>query len=81
MITACFNPKRSAKVAVRISPINSATYSSLRSTWGQSWYLCCQFDRGVSQTANVSAKSSAGWTWAYHASRCSTKLRLFGFGE
>ena len=63
----------------RSSRISSSMYSSFLSA-GQPAYRCAQSLPGVSHTANVSAKSSSGWLCAYHESRCSTKLLLYGFG-
>ena len=58
----------------------ASTYSSFASA-GQPAYWLRQRERGGSQTAKVSAKSSVGWLCAYQWPRCSTKLRLPGRGE
>jgi len=57
------------------SLISESMYSSFFSA-GQSAYRPRQSDCGLSQTANVSAKSSSGWLCAYQLSRCNTKLLL-----
>ena len=57
--------------------INSSTYSSFWRAF-QPLKRTRQSSPGVSQTANVSAKSSSGWLCAYQSSRCITKLRLYG---
>ena len=63
----------------RSERIKESMYSSFLAA-GHPAYRACHWLSGVNQTANVSAKSSSGWLWAYHASRCSTKLLLYGRG-
>src|SRR5882724_6634431 len=57
-----------------------STYSSLRNA-GQPAYLRRQLERGVSQTANVSAKSSSGCFCAYQPAMWRTYYRPIPFSR
>ena len=63
--------RRNTGLRSAISAISSSTYCSFFKA-GQPSYRLRQFDRGVSHTAKVSAKSSVGCACAYHSPRCCT---------